>query len=356
MSLFNNNLNAFGLDFSDRSVKVAQLKKNNNKLKLYAYGRENIAEGLIVDGEIREKKEVVRLIKKTLLNSKINPIKSKFVVYSIPEPKGFIRVMKIKRVKEKDIEDVVKYEAQQLFPIDVEESYIDWQVLPNKNNESKTMEVLIGAVSRQLVDSYSSVLKDSGLKPIAAELESIAITRSLINGRQSSRPILVIDLGRDRTSFIIFKNPVVQFTASIPVCGEEIIKAVAGKMNISERRSEKMIKECGLIFKDDCRDVYRAIQPSLSEMIRYISKLINFYKEHYKLESDIAKVVICGGEAEIPGMSSFLSLRVKKEVEKGNPWINIISSSEKEPFPISRNDSMVFVTVLGLALRGVEGF
>jgi len=352
---FNNNLNAFGIDLSDRSIKVAQIKKSNNKLQLYAYGRENIPRGLIVDGEIKEKEEVIKLIKKTLSNSKINPIRSKFVVYSIPEPKGFIRVMEIRETEEEDVGDVVKYEAQQLFPINMEESYLDWQILPDENNKKGTMKILVAAVSRQLVDSYSAVLKDVGLKPVAAEIESIAITRSLINKNQSSRPILVIDLGRDRTSFIIFKNPAVQFTASIPVCGEEIIKAVSKKMKISEKKSEEIIKECGLIFKDDCKDIYRAIQPSLYEMIKYISKLINFYKEHYKSESDIAKVVICGGEAKIPGMSSFLSLRVKKEVEKGNPWINIISSDKKVIPPISRNDSMVFVTVLGLALRGVEG-
>ena len=356
MSLFSNNLNAFGIDLSDRSIKVAQIKKKNNRLQLYAYGRENIPRGLIVDGEIKEKEEVVGLIKKILSNSKINSIKSKFVIYSMPEPKGFIRVMEIKRVQEKNIEDAVRYEAQRLFPINMEESYLDWQVLPDESDKKETMKILVAAVSQQLVDSYSSVLKDAGLKPVAAEIESIAITRSLINKNQSSRPILVIDLGRDRTSFIIFKNPTVQFTASIPVCGEEIIKAVSDRMNISEEKSEKIIKECGLIFKDDCKDIYKAIQPSLYEMIRYISKLINFYKEHYKSESDIAKVIICGGEAKIPGMSSFLSLRVKKEVEKGNPWINIISSDKKEIPPIPRNDSMVFVTVLGLALRGAEDF
>ena len=356
MLKFNNNLNAFGIDFSDQSIKVAQIKKSGDKLQIYAYGRKDIPKGLIVDGEIKEKEEIVRLIKKTLLNSKINSIKSKFVIYSIPEPKGFIRVMEIKRVGEQDVEDAVKYEAQQLFPINVEESYVDWQILPDENNKKETMKVLVAAVPQELVDSYSSVLKDAGLKPVAAEIESIAITRSLINKNQSSRPILVIDLGRDRTSFIIFKNPAVQFTASIPVCGEKIIKAVSEKMNISERKSEEIIKECGLIFRDDCKDIYRAIQPSLYEMIRYISKLINFYKEHYKSESDIAKVIICGGEAKMPGMSSFLSLRVKKEVEKGNPWINIISSDKKEIPPISRNDSMVFVTVLGLALRGAKNF
>jgi len=354
MFKLNNKLDAFGIDFSDRSIKVAQIKKNNNKLQLYAYGRENISRGLIVDGEIKKPEEVVKLIKKILSTSKINPIKSKFAIYSIPEPKGFIRIMEIKKVAEKDIENVVRYEAQQLFPIDIEEAYLDWQVLSDGNNKKETIKVLVAAVPQQLVDSYSAVLKDAGLKPVVAEIESIAITRSLINKNQTTRPILVIDLGRDRTSFIIFKNLAVQFTASIPVCGEEIIKAVSAKMSISEEESEKIIKECGLIFKDDCKNVYRAIQPSLYEMIRYISKLINFYKEHYKSESDIAKVIICGGEAKIPGMSSFLSLRVKKEVEKGNPWINIFSSDKKETPPISEDDSMIFVTVLGLALRGAE--
>jgi type IV pilus assembly protein PilM len=356
MSLFNNNLNAFGLDISDRSIKVAQIKKVNNKLQLHAYGREDIPRELIVGGEIKEREEVIKLIEKAVSSSKINPIKSKFVVYSIPEPKGFIRVMKIKRVREEDIEDTIKYEAQQLFPINIEDSYIDWSVLPSEDSKSKTMEILVAAVPQLLVDSYSSILRDAGLKPVAAEIESIAITRSLIDKKQSSKPVLVIDLGRDRTSFIIFKNPAVQFTASIPVCGEEIIKAVANKMNINEERAKKTIDECGLIFRDDCKDIYKAIQPSLYEMIRYISKLINYYKEHYKEESDIAKVVICGGEAKIPGMSSFLSLRIKKEVEKGNPWINIISSEKKNALPVSRNDSMVFVTVLGLALRGVGDF
>lgn len=356
MSIFKNNSEAFGLDLSDRSIKVAQLKKNNNKLYLHAYGRRDIPAGLIKDGEIIEKEEVVRLIKKTLLNSKINPITSKFVVYSIPEPKGFIRVIKIKQAEEKNMEDAVRCEAQQLFPINIEESYIDWQVLPSRDNKSKMMEIIVAAVPQQLVDSYSSVLRDAGLKPVAAEIESIAITRSLIDKKQSSRPILIIDLGRDRTSFIIFKNPSVQFTASIPICGEGIIKAVADKMNVNEMTAKKIVDECGLVLKNDCNDAYKAIQPSLYEMIRYISKLINYYKEHYREESDIAKVIICGGEAKIPGLSSFLSLRVKKEVEKGSPWINVISTDRKNVPPISRNDSMVFITVLGLALRGVEDF
>ncbi len=352
MSIFSDNLDAFGLDLSDRSIKVAQLKKNENGMYLYAYGRESVPKGLIEDGEIKNKEEVSRLIRKALLNSKPNSIKSRFVVYSIPEPKGFVRIIRVPRVKEDEIREIVEQEAEQQFPIEISESYLDWQIL---SKDGETLSVLIAAVPRQLVDSYSSVLRAAGLRPVAAEIESIAITRSLIKENQSSRPILIIDLGKDRTSFIIFKNPAVQFTASIPVCGRELNRAVARKLGISEEEAEKIRKECGLKREGKCAEIYEAVESSLLEMIAYIDKLTDYYKEHFESE-DISKVVICGGEARVEGINSFLSLKIKKEVEKGNPWVNIISSERKEIPLISRDESLIFVTVLGLAIRGVEKF
>jgi len=352
MSLFNSNLNAFGLDLSDRSVKIAQLKKRNGKMEVYAYGREDIPEGLIEDGEIKDEERVVEFIKKALSNSKPNPIRSKFVIYSIPEPKGFIRVVKLPQMEEQDIGDAIRCEAEQLFPINIKESYIDWQILPNNNSE--TIKVLVAMVSSQLIDSYSSVLKKVGLKPIAAEIESVAITRSLIGSNRLAKPILVIDLGKDRTGFIIFKNPTVQFTASIPICGNSFNEVISKKLKISEEEADKVRKKCGLGLSDEYKNIYKIVQPSLYDMIKYINNLMDYYKEYFKSESDIAKIVICGGEARMAGMNSFLSLRIKKEVEKGNPWVNIISSEDKKIPPISRDESLIFVTVLGLAMRGAE--
>lgn len=352
MSILKKNLSAFGLDLSDRSIKVAQLRKRGGKISLYSYGRENIPEGLIVDGEIRNEKEVVKLVKKTLANAEPNPIKSKFVIYSIPEPKGFIRVVQIPHSKEDDIEQIVRYEAEQLFPIDVNDAYVDWQIL--STSDDKTLKVIVAVVPRLLINSYSSVAEEAGLKPVAAEIESIPITRSLINDSQSSKPVLVIDLGKDRTSFIIFKNPAVQFTASIPICGEEFIDNISERLKIDKIAAENMKDKCGLSFEGECKEVFRAIQPSLREMIKYIDKLTYYYKDHFGLDEDIAKVIICGGEAKMIGISSFLSLQIKKEIEKGNPWVNIMTFKDKEIPPISRNDSLVFVTVLGLALRGVR--
>ena len=237
-------------------------------------------------------------------------------------------------------------------------------------------EVLVAAAPQKIVDSYSEAIEMAGLKPVMAEIESVAIARSLINRRQSLKPVLIIDLGRDRTSFIIFRKPIIQFTASIPICGNEFNKAIMEEFSAGLGEAEKIKLECGLNQQKRSSRAYKAMLPSLAGLVKYISKLLNYYQEHFSPEfyseihgegselrwssklakdngSPISKVIVCGGEAKIPGMNFYLSLQIKKEIERGNPWINIINSDSDEIPPISREDSMVFVTVLGLAMRGV---
>lgn len=352
MSIFNDNLNPLGLDFSDRAVKIAQLGQKDGRLFLHGCRREEIPQGIIEGGEIKKPDELVAYIKSALAKAAPHPIKSKFVIYSIPETKGFIRVLKIPYERREDVESAVRTEVEQLFPVSPEESYMDWQIL-GEPAEGDDLEVLVAVVPQAIVDSYSEALRMAGLKPVAAEIESIAIARSLINEKLSQKPTLIIDLGKDRTGFIIYKSPTVQFTASIPVCGVEFNRAIAHQMGISEDEAEKVRYQCGLSTRGDCRKVYEAMDSNLNEMMGYIDRLLGYYHEHFKGEMDIVKVIICGGEARMNGISSLLSLKIKKEVEKGNPWVNIISSLRELP-AISRNDSLIFVTVLGLALRGIE--
>lgn len=352
MSTIDNNLNPFGLDFSDRAIKVAQLEKDNGKLVLRGCRREDLPAGIIEDGEIKKPEELAEHIQRALSSAVPHSIKSKFAVYSIPETKGFIRVIKVAGAGKNDLESAVFSEIEQSFPIKIEDSYVDWQILDTMKDGN--MEVLAAAVPQTIVDSYSEALAMAKLKPVAAEIESIAICRSLINERVSPKPTLIIDLGKDRTGFIIFKFPTVQFTASIPICGMELNKTIAKSLGISEEEAEKLKDKCGLSTEEECARVYEAMGPCLTEMIEYIERLLEYYREHYKNEPDLAKVIVCGGESRMRGISSLLSLKIKKEVEKGNPWVNIVQPGAKEIPPISRDESLVFVTVLGLALRGIE--
>lgn len=352
--MFQKKISPFGLDFSDTVIKVAQLKSDNSEhVSLVGIGRHIIPAGIIEDGEILNPEALVGFIKEACKVCKPNPIKSKFVVFSIPETKGFIRVVKVPFAEGNDLVNSIFAEAEQVFPINLDEAYVDWEILPTESGSDKKLDILVAAVPQKIVDSYSEVMKIAGFKLVAAEIESIAITRSLVNEKLSRKPILIIDLGKDRTGFIIFKSPAVQFTASIPICGRELNRVIAKKFGITEDEAETIKDRCGVGTEGDCAEVYQAMNYSLKEMTGYINKLLGYYRDHYKDEDEISKVIICGGEARMEGIGSLLSYRIKKEVENGNPWINIVSSDLKEIPPISRGDSLAFVTVLGLALRGL---
>ena len=56
MFLRSNKKYPFGLDISDFNLKIAQLKKVRDKIKLQALGRYNLPAGVIQKGEILDKK------------------------------------------------------------------------------------------------------------------------------------------------------------------------------------------------------------------------------------------------------------------------------------------------------------
>lgn len=348
------NIIPFGVDFSDTLVKVAQLRKKGKAVELVGIQRVSIPAGVVKDGEIIDAAVLASCIKSACKACKPSSIKSKFVIYSVPETKGFIRILKLPYLGGGNISKAeILAEAKQFFPIDLNEAYVDWEVIRTNEVKSNVSHLLFAAVPRKVIDNYSNVMRMADLVPIAAEIESVAIARSLINEKIEKDPVLIIDLGRERTGFTIFKYPVIQFSASIPMSMGELNQAIATKFNISVQKAEDLRRKCGLRNSGECAEVYKAMDYNLRELTGYINKLLGYYRANYKNE-DIAKVVVCGSEARMPGVCALLSLRIKKEVENGNPWINIFQFNGRVIPPISKSDSLMFATVLGLAIRGLN--
>ena len=57
---------AFGLDISDVSLKIIQLKKKRKFLGLASWGEVKIKPGIVVEGEIKDEAALVEAIKELL--------------------------------------------------------------------------------------------------------------------------------------------------------------------------------------------------------------------------------------------------------------------------------------------------
>ena len=62
------------------------------------------------------------------------------------------------------------------------------------------------------------------------------------------------------------------------------------------------------------------------------------------------RIIVCGGEANVPGLANYLAATLKTDIEIANPWININPLTHYIP-EIPRNHALRYVTALGLAMR-----
>lgn len=348
---------AFGLDISDLSFKVAFLRKQKKEIKLECFSRTEIPQGIIKEGKIQKKEELVKIIKEGVEKVKGKKLKTKYVVCSLPEQHAFVQVIQLPKMKLVEAREAVKWEAEAHIPMSINEVYFDWEVVKPVIDRLDHLDILINAVPRTLVNDYVEVLKGAQLQPIALEVESLATARSLVKGGCCRKPILIIDLGAIRTSFIIFSGYAVRFTTSIPISNRQMVEDIAKTLKITKEKAWQLKIKTGLSGRDN--KVLEALLPTLNNLIQEIEKYVVFHREHaapheHGSAGEISKILLCGGGANLRSLPQFLSKRLKIPVVCGNPWVNILKAPLKTLPELSYKESLTYVTALGLALRDLE--
>jgi type IV pilus assembly protein PilM len=344
--------NAFGLDLSDLSVKVVQMKESGKTLSVRSFGSEKIAQGGVSDGEIINQKNVVDSIKRAIAKAGPKKIKTRKVICSLPETKAFLRIINIPKVNPEEVGEAIKWEIEANIPVALDQVYYDWQVLEEKlgvDMENK-ISILVVAVSRKTIDQFIETLELAELEVIGLEIESVAQSRSLLSGDGEQDTILAVDLGDRRTSISISHKGIPCFTSSNPVSGQSISGVIAKNLNISFEEAEKIKLAGGIgsFIKEDA--IFLAVKPVIENLISEIEKSFDFYLTGLKYSKTVDRVIICGGGANTKGLIPYLSKRLGKEVSIGNPWI---MADIKNKIPImNKEESVHYATAIGLALKG----
>lgn len=337
---------AFGLDISDLSLRIAKLKKRGKFFRLVSWGGTKIKPGIIEQGEIKDENALARIIKQTLAKIKGDKIKTKYLIASLPEKKAFLQVIEMPKMKESELKTSVPFEAENYVPLPIEKVYLDFQVIPSSNQPDR-LNILIAALPKKTVDPYISCFKKAGLIPLALEVESQSIVRAVIKNEISPFPLLIIDFGRDATSFIVFSGYSLRFTSSDSASSQGLTEIISKTLKLSLNEAEKLKLKRGL--KDE--KALKAMTPLLIDLMGHAKKCINYHRSH---SGEIKKILLCGKGSNLKGLSDFISSEFKITVELVNPWINILPEPLKEVPGLSFKESLGYTTALGLALRGVK--
>ncbi len=346
MKLFDTKI-AFGLDISDRDLRLIQLARHGQKITVHSYNELALSPDCIKNGEIINQKSFIVALKKITSSSLGSRSLSEKVIAVLPEEKTFLKVISLPD-GDQDIESGIKENLPLHIPINLDDSYFDFQILDDKG-DSKS--VLVGTAPKITVDSYTEALKRSGLLPVAMEIEATAISRCLINSPVANKQQIIIDLGANRTGLFLYENGVVKFTVSLDISGNQITEEISQKMTLDIEEAEKAKNIYGLDQDQAHGAIFEIITTHIDKLIEQIKRAIIFYESNFSAKSDIEKIILCGGGANILNLAPLLSQKLNLKVEISDPWIKI-SNPDANYFSPAKSQS--FTTALGLALRGLD--
>jgi len=348
---------SFGLDISDLSLKIIRLEKAGEGLRLSSFGETRIPPGIIEGGEVKKAENLAEIIKKSLKQVEGKRIKTKYVVSSLPEEKSFLDILQIPIMKEEEIENAVRFEAENHIPLKLDEVYFDFEKIQPVSKQKKYQEILIAATPKDIVDPYFKALEQAGLRPLALEIESLAIVRALIKKDALTGPLLIIDFGETRTSFIIFSGKSLRFTSTIPISSQYLTESISKSLKVSPKKAEKLKRDEGL---EGEKEIFEAMIPALTDLAEQIKIYLKYYRSHAPKNQvltngkKLERILLCGGGANLKGLIGFLSSTLKVRVELGNPWANILKETVREVPELSFEKSLAYTSALGLALRNYD--
>lgn len=351
--IFNDKSNVFGLDLSDLSIKIVNLKDDGASEYASSFVTVPLVGGAINDGEILQKDPVISAIKKAIALAGPEKLKTKKVICSLPETKAFLRIISVPEMEDAELQEAIKWEMEANIPLPLDQVYYDWQIIPDSLiSEKNKMSLVVVAMAKTVVDETMDVLESAGLDPVGLEIESVAQARSLISEKDEKNTVLIVDIGDRRTSFSIAKGGIPCFTSSIPLCGQSFTDVISKGMGIPFDQAEKMkiARGIGDDFKID--SLFKLTKPVLENFVQEIERSMDFFISGLKYSDSIDKIIICGGGGNMKGIIPYLSKKIGREIELGNPWTNVRIGNTLPK--IEKNLSLQYSTAIGLALKGLN--
>lgn len=333
----------FGMDIGRSNIRVMQLERGKDKLKMIGYGSTDFDQTAIEEGVIVRPEIVASATQKLFKHNLIGDITTHRVAMSIPISRTFTRSFDIPKLTDEELTEAVKTEVEQYIPAPVDEIYVDYMRVETSKRKST---VFIVAVPKKIVDSYVTLARLLGLELVLLQTSSGAGANLFGNDTHHDLPTLLVDFGSESADItIVDQGPVVSGT--IACGGEQITQLIKDSLDVTQREAVIIKSKYGLGASKKQREIEQSLNATLGQLTREIRRSIRYYEERSKTKKSISQVVIMGGGANMPGLSEYLTDNLRIASRAFDPTI-YIDFGRLQPFNVS--ERMSFVTVAGLSL------
>src|SRR5438093_7464744 len=305
---------------------------NNGSAELVQVARQALDPGIIVGGELREPEALVEALK---LFFKANKLPKQAVRLGIASNRIGVRTFEIGGITDpKQLENAIRFRAQETLPIPLEEAVLDYQILGETVDAegAQVHRVLLVVAYRDLVDRYVAACKKAGIKLAGIDLEAFALLRALgdRSADAGNAAIVVVAVGAERSTLAVSNGETCEFTRVIEWGGHNLNVVIARAMDTTPVEAEPIKLALSLLEPAEAMNldseraakVRTAVHEELQLFARELISSLQFYQGQPG-SLGIAEVVLTGGTAQLPGLDAELGRMLGVKVRVGDPLSSV---------------------------------
>lgn len=298
-------------------VKLLQVEQKGKRKAVAGYAAYPTPAGTIVNGDIRDPKLLIAMLKEMNLKS---AFRGKAAAMAIDSRLCRIKTVTMPYLTKRELPRAMQYEAEKHFSLNSNKHAVGFTLIEeNTGSNPPVYNYLLAAVEKERADMITDLAIQAGFKPLSLEPDICADLRTIdyiTTARQQETDALTIllDLGFSRTRIIILSGSHYRFHRSVNT-GLNNLKQASGK---------------------------KSVKVAAQNLLQGIIQSTDFYLGHEEIQNEQNKAALAWGVGlYLPGLADYLQRELGYKIR----LLNIFK-------PTSKKEGLLYPTAFGLSIRG----
>ena len=341
----------WAIDIGNNCLKALRLSIAGGDAEVIGF--DNIQHNKIVTGDgvtTAERDELIALSLRKFVNQ--NDLSKDDIIISVPSQNSFARFVNLPPVESKRIPEIVRFEAVQQIPFDINDVQWDWQLMTEPGSGGET-RVGIFAVKNEVINAALEHFSRENVQVGYVQMAPMALYNYVLYdsgdlGKSGNRAVVILDIGAENTDLVVCTGSTV-WQRCIPMGGNAFTKAIAETFKINFEKAEKLKRTAAM--SKYARQIFQAMKGVFTELASEIQRSLGFYSRSNP-NTKLSKVVAFGGGTKMRGLLKYLQQSLQIPIERLESFKRLAISSDVSAAKFHESVSD-FGIVYGLGLQGL---
>jgi type IV pilus assembly protein PilM len=334
----------WGIDLGRCALRAIRLRALTNELvEVVGYSRIE-HDTVLTESSANRDVKIAEALEKFLSQ---HDISSDQVVVSVPGQHTLARFSPLPPVEAKKIPDLVRYEADQQIPFDLDEVIWDYQTFQEK--DTPEIQVGIFAMKRELLREYLGHYEAAGIEPIIVQAAPLALYNAArFDGMIGDGTVVLLNIGAENTDLILAGKETL-WTRTIPIGGNNFTEALVKAFKLSFSKAENLKK--GAATSKYARRIFQAMRPVFADLVQELQRSIGRYTSAHR-DAELTRVIGVGNAFKLPVLAKYLQQNLQLDVKRPETFERAQLTGAADD-PQFKEILPSYAVAYGLALQGL---